>query len=52
MTAPANLALRAFYILAGIALIVYSIVLSSSRMVIYAPVIFGILLIIQGISGA
>ncbi|MGC2830561.1 MAG: hypothetical protein WB627_14845 [Candidatus Acidiferrum sp.] len=52
MTAPANLALRAFYILSGIALIVYSFVLSSSRMVIYAPVIFGVLLIIQGISGA
>ena len=52
MTAPSNLALRAFYILAGIALIVYSFVLSSSRMIIYAPVIFGILLIIQGISGA
>ena len=51
MTAPTNLALRAFYILAGIALIVYSFAMSSSRMLIYAPVIFGVLLIIQGISG-
>jgi hypothetical protein len=50
--APTNLALRAFYLLAGIGLIVYSLAESSSRVVIYAPAIFGILLIIQGISGA
>jgi hypothetical protein len=52
VTAAASLVLRAFYILAGVALIVYSVVESSSRMVIYAPAIFGVLLMIQGISGA
>jgi hypothetical protein len=51
MTASVNLALRAIYILGGVALIVYSFMLSSGRMVIYAPVIFGVLLIIQGLSG-
>lgn len=47
-----NMVLRTFYVLAGIALIIYTFVESSSRMVLYAPAIFGILLIIQGISGA
>ncbi|HTQ61969.1 MAG TPA: hypothetical protein VMI32_17225 [Candidatus Solibacter sp.] len=52
MAAPVNVALRAFYVLAGIALLVYSLAASSSRMVLYAPAIFGVLLMIQGISGA
>jgi hypothetical protein len=51
MTASVNLAFRSFNTLAGIALIVYSFVLSSSRTVIYVPAIFGVLLIIQGLSG-
>jgi hypothetical protein len=51
MTSPVNFALRVFYVIAGIALLVYSFVVSSSRMVVYAPAVFGVLLIIQGISG-
>lgn len=52
MIAPANLALRGFYVLAGIALLVYSLAASTSRVILYAPAIFGVLLVIQGISGA
>ena len=52
MTTPANFVLRAFYIVAGTAVIVFSIVESSRRAILYAPVIFGILLIVQGLSGA
>ncbi len=51
MSRTFDLALRAMYIVLGAGLIVYSIVESTSRMVLYAPVIFGILLIIQGFSG-
>jgi hypothetical protein len=51
MTAPANLALRAFYILAGIALLIYSLMEVSGRTSYFGPAIFGVLLILQGISG-
>jgi hypothetical protein len=46
-----NLALRSFFVLAGAALIVYSIVESTGRLILCAPAIFGILLIVQGFAG-
>jgi hypothetical protein len=52
MTVPANFWLRAFCVAAGIFLAAYSVVASSSRTVLFVPALLGILLIIQGISGA
>ena len=54
MTVPAKFALRAFYTVAGIAAIVYSVALVSSRGLgsVFLPVVLGVLLIVQGISGA
>jgi len=54
MTVSANFALRAFYVVAGIALVVYALALSYSRGIsaVFLPVIFGVLLVIQGVSGA
>jgi hypothetical protein len=52
MSRTADLALRAFYILAGLGFIVYSLVESTSRMILYIPILLGVLLIVQGASGA
>ncbi len=52
MTTPANFVLRGLYVSAGFGLLVYSLAVSSSRVVLYVPAIFGVLLIIQGVSGA
>jgi uncharacterized membrane protein HdeD (DUF308 family) len=54
MTVPASFLVRAFYITVGIAVVVASFVMSARRGLgaIFLPLIFGILLIVQGISGA
>lgn len=52
MVPTASLGIRAFYILAGIGLIVLAIFESTSRSILYVPILFGILLIVQGLSGA
>jgi len=52
MVPTASLLIRAFYVLAGIALIALAVLESSSRSILYVPVLLGILLIVQGLSGA
>ncbi|MBZ5540687.1 MAG: hypothetical protein LAN61_09235 [Acidobacteriia bacterium] len=44
-------ALRALYVVLGLFLIGYAITQSTARMILYAPAIFGILLLIQGFAG-
>jgi hypothetical protein len=44
-------ALRVFYVVFGLFLLGYAITQSTARMILYAPAIFGILLIIQGFAG-
>ncbi|MBZ5701492.1 MAG: hypothetical protein LAN84_06565 [Acidobacteriia bacterium] len=43
--------LRALYVVLGLFLIGYAITQSTARMILYAPAIFGILLLIQGFAG-
>lgn len=52
MATQTSLVLRGFYVVAGIAVIVFSLAESSTRAVLYVPILFGILLVIQGLSGA
>jgi len=52
MTRTADLALRSFYVLAGLGFFVYSLLESASQMILYVPMVLGVLLVIQGISGA
>ncbi|HUI76113.1 MAG TPA: hypothetical protein VLX32_14275 [Candidatus Acidoferrum sp.] len=52
MTRTADLALRSFYVLAGLGFFVYSLLESTSQMILYVPMVLGVLLVIQGISGA
>jgi hypothetical protein len=52
MTQAGDLALRAFYVLAGLGFIVYALIESTSRMILYIPILLGILLVVQGVSGA
>jgi len=44
-------ALRALYVVLGLFLIGYAITQSTARMILYAPAIFGVLLLIQGFAG-
>jgi hypothetical protein len=44
-------ALRALYVVLGLFLLGYAITQSTARMILYAPAIFGILLLIQGFAG-
>jgi hypothetical protein len=52
MTRTMDLALRGFYVLAGLGFFVYSLLESTSHTVLYLPMLLGVLLIIQGASGA
>ena len=44
-------ALRALYVVLGLFLLAYAITQSNARTILYAPAIFGILLLIQGFAG-
>lgn len=48
----ASLGIRAFYVLAGFGLVALAVFESTSRSILYVPILFGILLIVQGLSGA
>jgi hypothetical protein len=52
MIPTASLGIRTFYVLAGIALIALGVLESSGHSILYVPILFGMLLIVQGLSGA
>ncbi|HYL62374.1 MAG TPA: hypothetical protein VE077_07105 [Candidatus Methylomirabilis sp.] len=52
MATQTSFVLRGLYVLAGIVVILFSVAESSTRAVLYVPIIFGILLVVQGVTGA
>lgn len=52
MATQTSLVLRGLYVMAGIVVILFSLAESSTRAVLYVPNLFGILLVVQGLSGA
>lgn len=52
MVQTANIAFRALYILAGLVFIGLAVAESSGKSIQFVPMLFGVLLIVQGASGA
>ncbi|HUL16933.1 MAG TPA: hypothetical protein VLV88_13125 [Terriglobales bacterium] len=52
MSRTADLALRSFYVLAGLGFFIYSLLESTPQRILYLPMVLGVLLVIQGVSGA